>query len=88
MSCENEDVWLAIYYARMLNINYINFNCDESLIDFSLNYLQVRYCHSLTEEERKELRLFSSQRKRDALGRGVVKQLAVNQQCEGVSFFI
>ncbi|XP_070497504.1 protein espinas-like isoform X1 [Chironomus tepperi] len=44
---------------------------------------EVRYCHSLTEEERKELRLFSSQRKRDALGRGVVKQLVVNQQCEG-----
>ncbi|KAG5677372.1 hypothetical protein PVAND_007136 [Polypedilum vanderplanki] len=43
----------------------------------------VRYCHSLTEEERKELQLFSTQRKRDALGRGTVKQLAVNQQCEG-----
>lgn len=46
---------------------------------------QVRYCHSLTEEERKELRLFSQQRKRDALGRGGAKQLVANQQCEGVS---
>ena len=68
-------------------MNYIK--CDENLIEIFQSlfiYLQVRYCHSLTEEERKELRLFSSQRKRDALGRGVVKQLAVNQQCEGVSF--
>lgn len=46
---------------------------------------QVRYCHSLSDEERKELRLFSAQRKRDALGRGSVKQIQVNQQCEGVS---
>lgn len=63
--------------------------CDESVIEI-LNYhplahIQVRYCHSLTEEERKELRLFSQQRKRDALGRGAVKQLAANQQCENVS---
>lgn len=47
--------------------------------------MQVRYCHSLSDEERKELRLFSAQRKREALGRGVVKQIPVNQQCEGVS---
>jgi hypothetical protein len=46
---------------------------------------QVRYCHSLSEEERKELQLFSQQRKRDALGRGAAKQLVANQQCEGVS---
>lgn len=46
---------------------------------------QVRYCHSLSDEERKELRLFSAQRKREALGRGCVKQIQVNQQCEGVS---
>ncbi|CRK96002.1 CLUMA_CG009442, isoform A [Clunio marinus] len=44
---------------------------------------EVRYCHSLTDEERKELRLFSAQRKRDALGRGATKQLSANQQCEG-----
>lgn len=46
---------------------------------------QVRYCHSLSDEERKELRLFSAQRKREALGRGAVKQIQVNQKCEGVS---
>lgn len=45
---------------------------------------EVRYCHSLTDEERKELRLFSAQRKREALGRGSVKQLTVSRACEGV----
>lgn len=49
------------------------------------NCSQVRYCHSLTDEERKELRLFSAQRKREALGRGSVKQLAISRPCEGVS---
>ncbi|XP_021695986.1 protein prickle isoform X2 [Aedes aegypti] len=44
---------------------------------------EVRYCHSLTDEERKELKLFSAQRKREALGRGTVKQLATNQICDG-----
>lgn len=46
---------------------------------------EIRYCHSLTDEERKELRLFASQRKRDSLGRGTVKQLLINRQCDGVS---
>jgi hypothetical protein len=61
-----------------------------SVTKFKLNLklpLQVRYCHSLTDEERKELRLFSAQRKREALGRGAVKQLTANQQCEAVSFY-
>ncbi|XP_055702861.1 protein prickle-like isoform X2 [Phlebotomus papatasi] len=44
---------------------------------------EVRYCHSLSDEERKELRLFSAQRKREALGRGTVKQVAAGRQCEG-----
>ncbi|XP_058461914.1 protein prickle-like [Malaya genurostris] len=44
---------------------------------------EVRYCHSLTDEERKELKLFSAQRKREALGRGTVKQLATNKICDG-----
>lgn len=62
-----------------------------SCLDFQLNlfffkyFMQVRYCHSLSDEERKELRLFSAQRKREALGRGAVKQISANQQCEGVS---
>uniref|UniRef100_A0A2P2HYN0 Prickle-like protein 2 n=3 Tax=Hirondellea gigas TaxID=1518452 RepID=A0A2P2HYN0_9CRUS len=41
---------------------------------------EVRYCNGLREEEKKELRLFSAQRKRESLGRGTVKQLQVNPQ--------
>ncbi|XP_035904554.1 protein prickle-like isoform X2 [Anopheles stephensi] len=43
---------------------------------------EVRYCHSLTDEERKELKLFSAQRKREALGRGTVKQITNTLICE------
>jgi hypothetical protein len=46
----------------------------------------------LTDEERKELKTFSSQRKKDALGRGIAKQMInENVSCQGVSlnyFFI
>ncbi|XP_076862844.1 prickle-like protein 1b [Brachyhypopomus gauderio] len=31
---------------------------------------EIRYCQSLSEEERRELHMFSAQRKREALGRG------------------
>jgi hypothetical protein len=48
-----------------------------------------RYCSNLGEDEKKELRLFSAQRKRDALGRGSVKQMPVTLPnpvpCDGVS---
>lgn len=40
-------------------------------------FIISRYCNSLREDEKKELRLFASQRKRDALGRGTVKQMPV-----------
>ncbi|XP_068611290.1 prickle-like protein 1 [Brachionichthys hirsutus] len=36
---------------------------------------EVRYCRSLTEEEKRELQMFSAQRKREALGRGTPKIL-------------
>ncbi|XP_073429342.1 prickle-like protein 1 [Dendrobates tinctorius] len=48
---------------------------------------EVRYCQSLSEEEKKELILFSTQRKKEALGRGNIKVLsravmhAVCEQC-------
>lgn len=48
---------------------------------------QVRYCQSLSEEEKKELLMFSTQRKKEALGRGTVKLLPRNLQksiCEHV----
>ncbi|XP_061085390.1 prickle-like protein 1 [Conger conger] len=49
---------------------------------------EVRYCQSLSEEERKELQIFSMQRKKEALGRGSIKLLprtllqAVCEHCE------
>eukprot|EP00093_Oithona_nana_P002807 02807.XXX_59423_39952_1 [CDS] Oithona nana genome sequencing. len=52
---------------------------------------EVRYCNNLKEDEKKELRLFAAQRKRDALGRGTVKQMPVTlptpsacENCSGV----
>ena len=36
---------------------------------------EVRYCNGLSDEEKRELRLFSSRRKREALGRGSVRPL-------------
>lgn len=51
----------------------------------STSLLQVRYCHSLSDEERKELRIFSAQRKREALGRGAVRLLSDERPCKGVS---
>lgn len=63
----------------------LDFQLYPKLLFFSEYFMQVRYCHSLSDEERKELRLFSAQRKREALGRGSVKQIQANQQCEGVS---
>lgn len=37
----------------------------------------IRYCHELSSEERKEYLNFTAQRKKDALGRGTVRQLPV-----------
>ncbi len=37
---------------------------------------EARYCSGLTEDERTELKLFSARRKREALGRGTVRQLS------------
>uniref|UniRef100_A0A3B1J0J1 Prickle planar cell polarity protein 3 n=1 Tax=Astyanax mexicanus TaxID=7994 RepID=A0A3B1J0J1_ASTMX len=48
---------------------------------------EPQYCNSLDDEEKKELRLFSQQRKRENLGRGIVRLFpvtmtgAICQQC-------
>uniref|UniRef100_A0A8C9XGM8 Prickle planar cell polarity protein 1 n=1 Tax=Sander lucioperca TaxID=283035 RepID=A0A8C9XGM8_SANLU len=50
---------------------------------------EVRYCQSLSEEEKKELLMFSVQRKKEALGRGTVKLLprnVLNSICEHIIF--
>ncbi|XP_059078676.1 protein prickle-like isoform X3 [Tigriopus californicus] len=41
---------------------------------------ETRFCNNLSEDEKKELRLFANQRKREALGRGSVKQMPVTLQ--------
>ena len=49
---------------------------------------EARYCNGLSDEEKRELRLFSSRRKREALGRGSVRPLPLNMEgiaCEQVS---
>lgn len=49
--------------------------------------LKVRYCQSLSEEEKKELLMFSAQRKKEALGRGTIKLLSralMHAVCEQV----
>ncbi|KAM4618659.1 prickle-like protein 1a isoform 2-T4 [Polymixia lowei] len=50
---------------------------------------EVRYCQSLSEEEKKELHMFSVQRKKEALGRGTLKLLPRNllhSVCEHIIF--
>ncbi|CAL8258088.1 unnamed protein product [Gadus morhua 'NCC'] len=50
---------------------------------------EVRYCNTLDEEEKRELKLFSNQRKMDNLGRGSVRPFPLNitgagcEQCGG-----
>lgn len=39
---------------------------------------QVRYCNILDEEEKRELKIFSNQRKKDNLGRGNVRPFPPN----------
>lgn len=49
--------------------------------------VQVRYCNSLDDEEKRELKLFSNQRKRENLGRGNVRPFPVTMTgaiCEQV----
>lgn len=47
---------------------------------------EAQYCNKLSEAEKRELKLFNSQRKREALARGVVKQVTTEGLlCEEVS---
>ena len=50
-------------------------------------FVQVRYCNGLDDEEKRELKLFSNQRKRENLGRGNVRPFPVTMTgaiCEQV----
>ncbi|XP_032872890.1 prickle planar cell polarity protein 3-like [Amblyraja radiata] len=68
-------------YFRCLpeeNIPYVNsigekFRIKQLLYQLPPHDNDEKYCQSLGEEEKMELRLFSGQRKREALGRGIVQ---------------
>ncbi|XP_067863680.1 prickle-like protein 1 [Heptranchias perlo] len=68
-------------YFRCLpeeNIPYVNsigekFRIKQLLYQLPPHDNDEKYCQSLSEEEKRELRLFSGQRKREALGRGIVQ---------------
>lgn len=52
---------------------------------------ESRFCSELSEEEKRELRFFVALRKRDSLGRGVVKQIPEMSEgypCKEVGFFL
>ena len=49
------------------------------IFSFVVFFPQVRYCNGLSDEEKKELRLFAARRKREALGRGSVRALPLTQ---------
>ncbi|CAI5785473.1 prickle 1 [Podarcis lilfordi] len=74
---------VQLYFACLSEekIPYINSPGEKHRIKQLLYQLpphdnEVRYCQSLSEEEKKELQIFSSQRKKEALGRGTVKLLS------------
>ncbi|KAK6175208.1 hypothetical protein SNE40_013717 [Patella caerulea] len=61
-------------------VPYLNSNGEKYRVRQLLQQLpphdnEVRYCNSLSEEEKRELRMFSAQRKRECLGRGSVRPL-------------
>ncbi|XP_040215111.1 prickle-like protein 2 [Rana temporaria] len=84
------------YYSCLPDdkVPYVNRPWGESRIKQLLHQLpphdnEVRYCNSLDEEEKRELKLFSNQRKRENLGRGNVRPFpvtmtgAICEQCGG-----
>ncbi|XP_073813585.1 prickle isoform X1 [Musca autumnalis] len=81
---------VRLYFSQISDdkVPYVNSPGEQYRVRQLLHQLpphdnEVRYCHSLTDEERKELRLFSTQRKRDALGRGNVRPLMSARPCDG-----
>uniref|UniRef100_A0A3Q4G103 Prickle homolog 1b n=1 Tax=Neolamprologus brichardi TaxID=32507 RepID=A0A3Q4G103_NEOBR len=74
--------YVQMYFASLPEdkVPYVNSPGEKHRIRQLLYQLpphdnEVRYCHSLTEEEKRELHMFSTQRKREALGRGTPKVL-------------
>ncbi|XP_055882314.1 prickle planar cell polarity protein 3-like isoform X3 [Biomphalaria glabrata] len=78
---QSEQVHLYFSSLPEERVPYLNSVGEKNRIRQLLQQLpphdnEVRYCHALSEEERHELRMFSAQRKRDALGRGSVRMLS------------
>uniref|UniRef100_A0A1A9W160 PET domain-containing protein n=1 Tax=Glossina brevipalpis TaxID=37001 RepID=A0A1A9W160_9MUSC len=80
---------VRLYFSQLPDdkVPYVNSAGEKYRIKQLLHQLppqdnEVRYCHSLTDEERKELRIFSAQRKREALGRGAVRLLPDERPCK------
>ncbi|KAM4582183.1 prickle-like protein 2b isoform 1-T1 [Fundulus diaphanus] len=84
------------YYSSLPEdkVPYVNSPGEKYRIKQLLHQLpphdnEVRYCNSLDDEEKRELKLFSSQRKRENLGRGNVRPFpvtmmgAICEQCGG-----
>ncbi|KAL8221368.1 UNVERIFIED_CONTAM: Prickle-like protein 1 [Gekko kuhli] len=87
---------VQLYFACLSEekVPYVNSPGEKNRIKQLLYQLpphdnEIRYCQSLSEEEKKELQIFSSQRKKEALGRGTVKLLsraAMHTLCEQIIF--
>ncbi|XP_063070991.1 prickle-like protein 2b isoform X2 [Engraulis encrasicolus] len=84
------------YYSSLPEdkVPYVNSPGEKYRIKQLLHQLpphdnEARYCNSLDEEEKRELKLFSGQRKRENLGRGNVRPFpvtmtgAICEQCGG-----
>ncbi|BFG05368.1 protein espinas [Drosophila madeirensis] len=81
---------VRLYFSQLPDdkVPYVNSPGEKYRVKQLLHQLppqdnEVRYCHSLSDEERKELRIFSAQRKREALGRGAVRLLSDERPCKG-----
>ncbi|XP_018621358.2 prickle-like protein 1 [Scleropages formosus] len=73
---------VQLYFACLPEdkVPYVNspgekFRIKQLLYQLPPHDNEIRYCQSLSEEEKKELQMFSSQRKKEALGRGTLKLL-------------
>ncbi|ETE58715.1 Prickle-like protein 1, partial [Ophiophagus hannah] len=85
---------VQLYFACLSEekVPYVNspgekYRIKQLLYQLPLHDNEVRYCQFLSEEEKKELQIFSAQRKKEALGQGSVKLFpraimhAVCEQC-------
>ncbi|EDW31467.1 GL11153 [Drosophila persimilis] len=86
---------VRLYFSQLPDdkVPYVNSPGEKYRVKQLLHQLppqdnEVRYCHSLSDEERKELRIFSAQRKREALGRGAVRLLSDERPCKGVNHLL